>query len=134
MKIVIEGTDKQINTIVLMLQGFGVTMEDENGNSLNNKKLSVSRNQDSIAEIEVEVSGDLLEPISGNVEQVDSIVEETTAPVAVASNSAETVVVSEGIEEVKEAEIINVKVEDQQVDEAVAPEETIKVKNKRTTK
>ncbi len=109
-------------------------MEDENGNSLNNKKLSVSRNQDSIAEIEVEVSGDLLEPISGNVEQVDSIVEETTAPVAVASNSAETVVVSEGIEEVKEAEIINVKVEDQQVDEAVAPEETIKVKNKRTTK
>lgn len=52
MKIVIEGKDNQISAIVLMLQGFGVSITDEAGNSLINKKLTVNYNQDTIAQAE----------------------------------------------------------------------------------
>jgi len=43
MKVIIEGTDKQLNPIVLMLQGFGVSILDEDGNSLNKVKQAVSK-------------------------------------------------------------------------------------------
>lgn len=44
MKVILEGTEKQLNPIVQMLQGFAISISDEDGNSLKLEKKSQATN------------------------------------------------------------------------------------------